>query len=438
MRYVFLNNFRGFSETLIPLQSVNFLVGENSTGKTSFLKIVNLLSQVQFWFSPAHTLQEEAGLGSFDDMVSAWSGDRSRFQIGSIELHEAGDGVWDSLAFVFTFSERAGAPHLSRALHCRDGRLTRVVFRGNATKFKNTEVLGGPKSESLALEEFLDAAREELTVARGYTRLAEGKVLESLPLPMLIEFVRNMKGSKEIGGMPIPSIEFQGRIPFAVGDLACIGPIRARPQRFYSEAWRRFSPEGDHTPFLIKTQLLATKRAAQFARQLKAFGEASGLFETVVSRNFGDDNRSPFELLVRFKNGDINISNVGYGVPQVLPLIVEFLSRNRGGYFAVEQPEVHLHPRAQAALGEFVFSLATERRHRFVMETHSDYLIDRFRLCLSRHANPPKSQVVFFERIAAGNRATPMQINSEGRYPDDQPASFRDFFIKEEMQLLGI
>ena len=52
MRYIYMNNFRGFSDTLIPLSQISFLVGENSTGKSSFLKLLYLLASPNFWFSP--------------------------------------------------------------------------------------------------------------------------------------------------------------------------------------------------------------------------------------------------------------------------------------------------------------------------------------------------------------------------------------------------
>jgi len=82
MKYLFLDNFRGFSNSIIPLKQVNFLVGENSTGKSSFLKLVNLFSQDNFRQFPERSIQEYADLGSFNDIVSAWSTDRSYFIIG--------------------------------------------------------------------------------------------------------------------------------------------------------------------------------------------------------------------------------------------------------------------------------------------------------------------------------------------------------------------
>ena len=80
MRYVFMHNFRGFHETILPLRKITFLVGENSTGKSSFLKLIYALSRPHFWFSPEAPFQDETELGGFGDIVSAWSADNHSFR----------------------------------------------------------------------------------------------------------------------------------------------------------------------------------------------------------------------------------------------------------------------------------------------------------------------------------------------------------------------
>ena len=114
------------------------------------------------------------------------------------------------------------------------------------------------------------------------------------------------------------------------------------------------------------------------------------------------------------------------------------LTRPKGHWFAIQQPEIHLHPRAQASLGELMHFMVQERQHHYLVETHSEYLIDRFRLRLKDERGPSGCQIIFFERTEEGNRTYPMQINEKGQYPEKQPKNFRDFFIREEMRLLEI
>lgn len=84
MRYLFLDNFRGFSKASIPLVDVNFLVGENSTGKTSLLTMLRMFSSPGL-FMGAEFQGGDIKLGHFSEMVSAHSKDQTYFRLGVIQ-----------------------------------------------------------------------------------------------------------------------------------------------------------------------------------------------------------------------------------------------------------------------------------------------------------------------------------------------------------------
>jgi hypothetical protein len=137
MQYIFMNNFRGFNDTILPLQDINFLVGENSTGKSSFLKLLYLLSRPHFWFSVDAPFQDDAELGGFNDMVSAWSSDRSNFETGILATRPQKKKGKLSCSFaVHTFADRDGTPYVSRFLQYYEGRLTKLIFQKNQIKYK--------------------------------------------------------------------------------------------------------------------------------------------------------------------------------------------------------------------------------------------------------------------------------------------------------------
>ena len=66
MPVLYFDNFRGFNKTFLPLKNVNFFVGENSSGKTSVLKLIKILSDHRFWFSQEFN-SEEAELGYYSE-----------------------------------------------------------------------------------------------------------------------------------------------------------------------------------------------------------------------------------------------------------------------------------------------------------------------------------------------------------------------------------
>lgn len=432
MRYIYMNNFRGFSETLVPIADANFLVGENSTGKSSFLKLLNLFAHPYFSMGPNVVFREVDDLGGFDDIVSAWSKDRTYFDVGMVETRKQGKSRY-LYGAIYRFVDNAGMPFLSEHISIEKGRLLQLKFN----KGKKTLVRPLVISSEIASESDLSMLLKEVLSSLGGSenkfKVLNDQSFEHMPIPMLLAFAdpnREKNEPPQILGSLID--EFR---------LIWVAPIRTAPKRFYGGVFGNYSPEGAHTPFLLRSTLQSVERSRQFVDKLRAFGEASGLFEGIEAHTFGEDKRAPFELLIKFSGATLNIQNVGYGVSQALPLVVEFLSRSRPASFAIQQPEVHLHPRAQAALGGLIFELVYGLSHTFFIETHSDYLIDRYRLELKRASTKKKrvtSQVIFFSRGQGGNNSDVISIGRDGSYPVEQPPGFRDFFIHEEIQLLDL
>ena len=189
---------------------------------------------------------------------------------------------------------------------------------------------------------------------------------------------------------------------------------------------------------MIRRILGSKTQAERFRQYLGDFGEASGLFDSIQIKKLGKSSDSPFEVRIVFAGHPLRINNVGYGVSQALPVIVELFARPKNTSIAIQQPEVHLHPRAQAALGDLIFRLANLEKKRFFIETHSDFTIDRFRTNYRRdELEKPSSQILFFERNQGGNRIQSIAVLPNGDYELDQPASFREFFLREELKILG-
>ena len=164
------------------------------------------------------------------------------------------------------------------------------------------------------------------------------------------------------------------------------------------------------------------------------------MFDKIEVKVLGDEQTAPLEIRVFFGENNVKISNVGYGVSQILPLIIEVLAKQKDMWYAIQQPEIHLHPRGQAAFGELIYDTQKSDNKTFIIETHSDYIVDRFRLCVNKNKEETADefQVLFFERTNDGNQVTPIKIQSNGKYADNQPKSFQEFFIKEQLELIKI
>ena len=427
MQYIYLNNVRGFTRSLIPIRACNFLVGENSTGKSSFLSLLKLLSKPDFFFQSRFAFGDEASPAGFNDLVSAWATDKTYFDVGTLDVDEVGAGKTRLQFQVHRFTEENGSPLLAQFIQRKSQTNVQLKFSRKTTEYLRADNVAEPDSHDEAISEFwraVDSFDNTTAEFQKFPKEFGGHPPLGLALSLL--------SSLQKGNQPnLREIQFD----FPTGrQLTWIAPIRTKPSRIYDGLTREYFAEGEHAPFVLKQQL----KSAKFVDKLREFGEASGLFEILSTHTFGKGIRNPFEVMIRLSGPSFNIENVGYGVSQVLPLVVEFLSRKEGRRFAVQQPEVHLHPRAQAALGSLLFFLAAERKHTFLIETHSDFLIDRYRLEMNSTTEAPRSQILFFSRTATGNQISPIDITQKGHYPVEQPPEFREFFVREEMRLLSL
>jgi predicted ATPase len=143
-----------------------------------------------------------------------------------------------------------------------------------------------------------------------------------------------------------------------------------------------------------------------------------------------------------------NIADIGYGLSQVLPVIVEGLLVPRGGVYMVQQPELHLHPDAQAAMMDYFIYLAVAGV-RVIVETHSEYMLLRLRRRLaeagSQHpAGPSRFRLRLSREMVSvlravstkdGAEVTELRID-EGFQFEDLPADFMSQSLDDRMRLL--
>ena len=433
MKAIYLDNYRGFSTELIPLKSVNFLVGENSTGKTSFLSSLKVLGSPRFWFSPSFD-DPDLNFSSFSEIVSKKAGStKKQFTIGFYDLTKEKAEEQTAVFRFITFKNEEGLPAIHKYSFLSPIGLISTIILDGSLRYKVTECEGG------SAEDLINACADEHSESTpsGYKKFSKQGYPRQILFANAYQFiVADMAGKDLLKGKKKVTFEVEIDVP----ECRWIAPIRAKPEKIYLSQKSDYSPEGSHIPNILN-KLLGKSGAVKKSKMTDSiieFGEKSGLFESVSVKRFGREASAPFQVNVNLGGRELLVSNVGYGVSQVLPIILEARRMSPGAdYIAIQQPEVHLHPRAQAALGEFIYNSKGITNNNYVIETHSDYLIDRFRLCTNKNGCED-GQVLFFERTDSGNKVHSILINSDGSYPQEQPSQFRDFFLSEELQLLRL
>ena len=166
---------------------------------------------------------------------------------------------------------------------------------------------------------------------------------------------------------------------------------------------------------------------------LRDMGERLQLWRGVAVVNA--PGSTGIEVHVDTSNGWRNLVDVGYGVHSLLPLLGETIRQPLERVLLLQQPEVHVHPRAQAALTQWM----AESGRSFMIETHSDHFVDRFRICVMKEILAPDDlSIVYFQPDQDGthSRIHDIAVDAQGNL-EGAPPEYRSFFLDETRDLLG-
>lgn len=423
MKTLYIDNYKGFTDTFIPIEDVNFFVGENSTGKTATLNLINLLSNASFWISPDFN-SGEVELGYFNEIANKYYAKDKKYFVIAIEYTDKGKDR--SKFFYMKFSNRNNLPSLCEYMCLLD----------DQTVIVNIEYIRNKMSVSYKIKPYSGLEFPQWLIERSFDGDAIDVDLPTYSRNFPLGFLRNIVDAQIHKDEKI-SKERTISITPAFNRLMWLAPIRAKAKRNYDSFKSEFSPEGDHMPVLLR-KILSSKSVAttKIIDSLIKFGKDSALFDDVQIEEFGKAKGAPFAINILYDSIAVKITNVGYGISQILPLIIEILT-SRGDTFAIQQPEVHLHPKAQSAFGDFIFSASENQKNRFLIETHSDFTINRFRYNIFKSQKcKSKGQVLFFERSEIGTKVTALKFNNNGQYPEEMPDTYGSFFIDEELKML--
>ncbi len=229
------------------------------------------------------------------------------------------------------------------------------------------------------------------------------------------------------------------------GRLYASAPVRSKPRRTYDPSRPTGDPEGNYVPmYLANLYSQYTKQWNTLKSALEDYGRDSGLFDGISVRLLGSKEGDPFQIYIRktgrrAKGPWRNLIDVGYGVSQALPVVTELLRDDPPSIALLQQPEVHLHPSAQAALGSLLCKIAGEKR-QLVVETHSDHLMDRVRMDVrdgKTVLKPHEISMLYFERGDLDVHIHSIRIDEQGNIRD-APRSYRAFFMEETKRQLGL
>ena len=428
-----LHDFRCFhDEQMARLAPLTLLVGDNSTGKTSFLAAVRAVWDVAFHQTEPDFREPPYDLGAFPEIAHNRSDGESR--ASSFRLGFRGHGRQRRpVEFDVTFTSRAAAPSPSRLswrtkdiqVECsgvNTGKATIDLASGNGTWRLDVDIEPFRRwtpARFLAfwvrerIDDF-DSSSDRLQKLKGTLKTPSREDLENLS-----DLLRSF--TFRSGGPPFAS-----------------APIRSSPSRTYDPTRPSPDPGGAYIPTYFASVHFQDKNGwLQLKDRLEHFGRRSGLFDEIGVKQLGEIEGGPFQLQIgkagkRRAGPRRNLIDVGYGVSQALPVLVELFRPDAPQMLLFQQPEVHLHPSAQAALGTLFCETAAAGR-QLIIETHSDYIVDRVLLDVRDRRTDLEAEdvsILYFQREDLDVRIHSIRVDDEGSVLD-APEGYRRFFQDE-------
>jgi predicted ATPase len=221
-----------------------------------------------------------------------------------------------------------------------------------------------------------------------------------------------------------------------------LGPLREHPKRIYS--WSGETPEsvGQKGELAIAAILAASARGRKINRgpkqRLARFDEfiAQWLKDLGVIESFAVKpvaaGRKEYEVVVKTHAAatEVKITDVGFGVSQVLPALVQAFYCPPNSTVWMEQPEIHLHPQVQAELADvFVSAIQAreegrERHVQLIVESHSEHFLNRLQRRVAEGSVSPDDVAVYFcRRGGAATELEPLRLNMFGEI-ENWPQNF--------------
>ncbi|WP_312797995.1 AAA family ATPase [Tianweitania sp.] len=452
-----LRDFRSFHKTdYIDIKAINLLVGENSSGKTSFLAAIRFVFGL-FGGSVDNSFNRYPYfLGSFEDIAHRRGGRFGRApviafsvrgEISPSEIVSARDYVYPhpakrkpeeasrSYQIDVAFENYRSQPRLS-ALTFRSGNYrVHMTFPGGKPTFS---VKTPAMDEARQIEGSRFGGADVLGLNFSFLRYMFTDLIFTISRQERQPASETSAVESDMAQLAAYFTAAQSQIS---SEVYATAPVRTEPKRIYNPADISPTTEGDNAPILLaQMSAFDEEKWKRVQAGLNSFGKASGLFSSINVRHLEKRKNGPFQLTVSVGKSKSSIVDVGYGVSQALPIIYEILVRDSSATFLFQQPEVHLHPQAQAELASFIFRSSKDKRHTVFMETHSDHVIDRIRMDVRDQKDvsvSPYVNLLYFRRNELDTDIIQMSITSDGII-NNPPKGYRNFFLREQARSLGL
>jgi predicted ATPase len=417
-------NFKSWASLDMPCGNITGIFGTNSSGKSSILQFLLLLKQTKDATDRTTALELNGALtelGTIKDALHRQDLDRTL--------------EW-SISFLLEKPIVLSDPTDPRAKPIAQGNLLTLSAAVGAEKLAPQSLrlsyeIGGAKFE-LAPKNGSNSQFDLRADHRAFSfQRTQGRVWQ-LPRPIKsYAFPDQARTYFQNAGF---LADLESAYEKALDRIFYLGPLRQFPQRDYLWARSRPTDVGKQGEKAIDAILAATEASEQ--RNLKAKGrlksfqemiaywlQAMGLIHDFRVEEIREGSNR-WQALVTSREGasEVLLTDVGFGVSQVLPVVTLLQYVDIGSTVILEQPEIHLHPLAQAELADVIIQAAVHRKVQVIFESHSEHLLLRIQRRIAEEALSSENVKLYFADAPNGeSQLTPLNLDMFGNvlnWPD--------------------
>lgn len=436
---VSLQNFKCFDELDLELSKITLLTGKNSSGKSSFVDAILAIfqSEFPFYLSPNGKYVD---MGDFPEVVFNYERERDISLNISIGL---GKGNSTEYQTTWGYDLKTKMPVLKNM--DVESELYKLAIKKKRDKYLfnfNLKERKYKKSEKYKLDKVLSdfiesmsnlLEKEEQEAARSFKGRLEIKNVVDFSFNN-IETLRDelSKAGNAFATMQLSDCSM--RIAAVERNLNYIGAFRIQPERTYyrkAKLLDKVGKFGDNYIDLIlewKDNMLPEyKELVRILRNMKIL---HGI-------RFRKSSGGRFEPRVKINDGGVwsSLIDVGFGISQLLPIIVADLQMPKGSTLIVAQPEMHLHTSAQADFASYFIKQVKEKNKRYILETHSEYMLNRIRAAIVKGIIGPKDvSVYYYDNSLSGSKYYKINLTKDGQIK----GAPKEFFDTYQMEVMDI
>ena len=481
-----ISNFKAFKDSKeLDLKKINLIVGKNSAGKSSIIKAILGCSQTarekKVDSSDFRLVGSHTDLGTFKDAVHS-NNEAKKFSISfGIKGPKQLPGVNENKPHDYQFTYRyAKGPGLITAIVaginvyvdgkflCSAGRAykNQEEYEAHQLVLSHSKIadLGGTEKEQLEREKSLEGMPEFILklneLIEEQTSKTEDKLTKELVLldDFCIDFqlaVAVNDNDSQFKWTPkgfFPNMKLldsklrqahyaSRKLDQTLANCVYIGPLREEPTRnarLAISSGKTTGKKGEDLAVMLHLELKNEKFRERFNNYLQKLHIANGIVTSESYHDIGTSKKLTGYINVLLeKNGRFNsLVDVGFGTSQVLPIVFELMAQ-KNRLMLIEQPELHLHPSAQAELGE-LFNDSIKFGNQLIVETHSVTLIERIRkLIRTGELSNKDVRIIYVQNEGNSGSSICKQIGflSNGDFDTAWPE--KDFFGEREAEALS-